>query len=453
MRTTFRETMAGVVDGRPFTLRLAVDQPGAFNPFAERTATLSGTVDAPGLADGAPVTGTLRIAPVAARTIAYDVAFTAADGRRLRLAGAKTIAFTHPVRSMTILPVTLTSSAAERLGTGTLRFALRDLPSFLGGFRIGTGTGPADVHTSRWRGQPGRLEVWYSTFTDPATGTGVWIHHELVAPAGGGPAQALGWAAVFPPGERPLHGRFGPQDAPALRDAQVFAATDVALEPGLLRGVAGDVSWELRERGGGAPLHTFPAWSWRREWLPAAHLVTAPGATFDGSIRYAGRELRVEQAVGASARIYGHGNAQRWAWLHADLGGGDVLEIVTAVSRRPGLRALRPLTFLRLRVGGREWPARDQLLAALRYTAHIDLPAWWVSGRFGDRRIRVRVHQDAQATLALDYADPDGAPAVCRNSERADALVVLERRTGRTWVTEREWHLDGTAHAEVGTRD
>ena len=34
----------------------------------------------------------------------------------------------------------------------------------------------------RWRGQAGRLEVWYLTATDPRTGTGLWLHHEVVAP-------------------------------------------------------------------------------------------------------------------------------------------------------------------------------------------------------------------------------------------------------------------------------
>ncbi|MFB4307528.1 hypothetical protein, partial [Actinomadura sp. GTD37] len=57
-----------------------------------------------------------------------------------------------------------------------------------------------------------------------------------------------------------------------------------------------------------------------------------------------------------------------------------------------------------------------------------------------------------EESVAVGYADPDGAPAVCHNSERADVRIVLARRAGRSWETEREWRLDGTGHAEVGLR-
>ncbi|HEY1971517.1 MAG TPA: hypothetical protein VGH89_26425 [Pseudonocardia sp.] len=456
MHTTFRETMSGTVNDRPLELRLTADQPGILNPVADRSATLTGRLHAPGLAEDVPVTGTLRIAPLnAARTIGYDCSFTIDGGRRLRLAGAKTINLAHFLRSMTTLPVTLTEGDRQ-LGAGVLRFDLRDLPTFLAGFRLGPDRAAdataEQLYPSRWRGQPGRLEVWYSTFTDPATGTGVWLHHELVAPTGGGPAQAHGWAAVFPPGQPPVHERFGPIDAPTGQGREVFTAGDVAVSPGELRGSAGEMSWKLTERGGGAPLYTLPRWAWQRELLPSAHLLTAPGATFDGVLHYAGRELVVSDAPGASARIYGHGNALRWAWLHADLGDGDVLEVVTAVSKRPVLRALQPLTFLRLRQAGADWPAGDQLINSFRYSAKLELPTWWVSGRVGDRRIRARVHQPPETTLALDYTDPDGEAAICRNCERADVTVLVELRTRDGWRTERRWQLDGTAHAEVGGR-
>jgi hypothetical protein len=310
----------------------------------------------------------------------------------------------------------------------------------------------------RWDGTPGRLEVWYTTLTDPATGTGVWVHHELVAPTDRSPALAHGWAAVFPPGGPPVHGRFGPEPWTPPLPPQVFASGAVSLAPDRLQGQAGDLSWDLAVAGEGDPLFTFPRWSWRRELLPAAQVVPQPSVTFTGTVAYGGTQLELHQAPGATARIYGHGNALRWAWLHADLslaGGepGDVCEVVAAVSRRPGMRLLPPLPFVRLRVGGQEWPAGDPLLGALRLKARIGLPTWTVQGRLGDRRIQVEVTQRPEETLLLDYANPDGEKLVCRNSERADCVIHVDRRTGGVWARERSWHLEGTAHAEVGSDD
>jgi hypothetical protein len=306
---------------------------------------------------------------------------------------------------------------------------------------------------SRWRGQADRLEVWYTTITDPATGTGVWLHHELVAPSDGASAHAHGWAAVFPPGQEPVHARFGPAPHRQLDGTAVFAADDVTMSIDRLNGDAGDFRWDLAASGGGEPLCTFPRWAWSRELLPAAQVVPYPSATFRGVVRHPGGELVLDGAPGATARIYGRGNAQRWTWLHADLGGGDVLEIVAAVSRRPVLRALPPLVFLRLRLEGTEWPAADPLLVAPLFRVRMGLPMWTVTGAVGGRRIRVAVTQPPERTLSLDYRDPDDAPAVCHNSERADAEITLQRRTGRIWSAERHWRLEGTAHAEVGTRE
>ncbi|MQY09460.1 hypothetical protein [Actinomadura macrotermitis] len=426
-RTTFAEVMEGTVrlDGadRPMRLELSADLPGVLRPWGDIEGALSGRVVVPGWADG-PASGRLRVAPVAARRIRYTLEFTALDGRRLRLDGWKSATPRHPVRSMTFLPATVTDADGAVVGEARLRFRLRrDLARFLSGFRF-----PADPARDpmrpRWRGQPGRLEVWYTTLSDPATGTGVWLHHELVAPPDDGPAREHGWAAVFPPGERPVFGRY---EGPLAR----------------LQGAAGEIAWDLRESGGGDPLYTFPRWAWERELLPAAQIVPKPTASYDGTVRFGDRVLNLEAAPGGTARIYGHGNARRWAWLHADLGDGDVCEIVTAVSTRPGLRHLPPLTFLRLRTGGRE------IAATLGLRATIGLPSWTVRGRVGGgRRIHVEVTQRRAETVSVDYADPGGAPAVCHNSERADVRIVLTRG-GRV---ERHWRLEGTAHAEVGVR-
>lgn len=179
--------------------------------------------------------------------------------------------------------------------------------------------------------------------------------------------------------------------------------------------------------------------------LPAAR------SRYTGTVTHPGGELRLAGAPGAGARIYGHGNARRWAWLHADLGGGDVLEVVAAVSHRPGLDRLPPLVFLRLLRDGRTWPRRAAGSALGPFRAVIGLPEWSVTGRTALRRITVTVRQPEERTLALDYTDPDGSRAVCRNSESADARITVERWWGR-WRPDGEWTLNGTAHAEVGTR-
>ncbi|MFI2454247.1 hypothetical protein [Streptomyces sp. NPDC019539] len=459
--TVFGETMLGTVrlDGEDRTRRVRLDlrvtADRVMRPLGTTAARAGGRIRIAGWADDAHAEGELEISPLARRRIRYRISFTA-DGRRFTLDGWKSVTPRRPVASMTVLPFTLYEDGAPA-GRGTLRFPLATgLLPFLASFRFPRAAGsPETLMTPRWKGEPGRTEVWYTTLTDPATGTGLWLHHELTAPADGTEPYAHGWAAVFPKDGPVRHARFGPAAwTPAVNG---FTAEGVEAVPGRLTGSAGALRWDLAERAADAPLFTFPRWSWRRPLLPAAQILPAARASYDGTFSYDDTSLTPTAAPGASARIYGHGNARRWAWLHADLGGGDVLEIVAAVSMRPGLRRLPPLVFLRLRRGARTWPRRAERSAVGwaglgRFRAAVGLPVWTISGRAGLRRIRVEVTQPEDRTLALDYTDPDGSPAVCRNSERADAHVLLERWWFGGWRTEAEWTLDGTAHAEVGSR-
>lgn len=310
---------------------------------------------------------------------------------------------------------------------------------------------PLDVR--RWDGSTaGRMEVWYDTFTDPATGAGFWLHHELVAPARQcrRPPYVHGWAAAFPAlGGSPVWERFGP--SPDDGAGAYFSCGDVVCEPGVRRGSTsgGRLSWDLRyvDAAGSSPLFTFPRWSWSRDVLPGSQIVPSPAASFSGSFACDDRTWTLVDARGAAARIYGHGNAERWAWLHADLGGsggGDVLEIVAAVSRRPVLDRLPPLPMVQLRVSGNgDLPSNPLVSGVLSLRARIGLPSWSVSGRLRGQPFRVDVTLPPERCVVIPYADPDAARATCTNSERADALV--------TWGS-RSWRLDATAHAEVGVR-
>lgn len=297
----------------------------------------------------------------------------------------------------------------------------------------------------RWRGQHGRLEVHYLTATDAATGTGLWLHHEVVAPVDR-EAYAHGWIATFPRDGAASYTRFGPSPAQPLDDGTLFRSANAVMSTTSASGRAGEVEWDLQWPVASEPLWTFPRWAWRRNALPAAQVVPIPTTRVTGVVGASSVD-----GPGGVAHIDGHGSAERWAWLHADLGNDDVLEIVAATARRPVLRALPPLPLLQLRLDGRDWPA-DPLAAAPLLRARIGDHAFRVRGIVGRRRLDVEVALPPQRCVSVGYADPDESTATCLNCEAADATVRLDRLSTRGWTTQRSWTLDGTAHAEIGTR-
>lgn len=297
------------------------------------------------------------------------------------------------------------------------------------------------------------------------------MHLETVVPtASNGSATAPfrhGWVAHFPSNSSPRLERLGPRPASAsddptdpkqwwsLTDAGAGASEWARLQPGAadqpegirLLGAAGGLAWDLVLTDESRPLWTFPRLVWERQLLPGAQMVPMPAARVHGTLTIDGREVEVD-GPGALARIYGHGSAQRWGWLHAALDDeGTVLEIVTATARRRALRTLPPLALLQLRRPGHDdWP-RHPLAAALRLRTRLSPTGFTVEGRADGHRIHVEVELPAAGTVSLRYVDPDGATATCTNSEIATARVTLAGRTGTA-----VWNAEGTAHAEVGRR-
>ncbi|MFF6916471.1 hypothetical protein [Streptomyces sp. NPDC012466] len=483
----FAETLKGTLrldtaagGGRPVILDLRVSAPGAIRPHGSTTAVVSGRVRIDGWADDPHASGSMLIAPLSQGRIGYHVRFTAMDGHAYVLEGHKSPTWRSPLRSMTILPIRLRPAEPENVtdrggaralpctgGEGLLRFRLRTLPPFAASWRFPAPTDTAETLTAARRGGTrDRLNVWYSTFTDPNTGTGFWLHHELVRPLNGSP-YTHGWAAAYPPEAPPVIERFGPHSLPEgsvsseddglPAEPAGFRSPSAVATAHELRGRTDRLAWDLTVTADSAPLHTFPRLAWKRRVLPAVHIVPQAQARYRGSVRLHGQTLQLSDALGASARIAGRGNAHHWAWLHADLDDDTVLEVVTAVSGLPVLRHLPPIVFLRLRRAGRDWPRGDWrssvgVLGAGRFRARPQLPTWTVQGRAAGRRIAVRVHLPEESRTAVTYTDPDGSRATCHNSERADVHVSLERRLGGRWQPEQVWDVRGTAHAEVGLR-
>ncbi|OBK48250.1 hypothetical protein [Mycobacterium kubicae] len=294
--------------------------------------------------------------------------------------------------------------------------------------------------TPRWRGKPGRLEVWYATLSNPLTRDGLWVHYETVAPTSGA-AYAHGWLTWFPADGSPRTARFGPEPVEPASGRAWFDAADATAGPDGLTGRAGAFRWDLSWKDIAAPLWTFPRVAWERELLPGAQVVLAPTADFTGSVTVGDASHTVDGWRGAVAHIYGHGNAKRWAWLHADLGDGNVVEAVSAVSHKPGLRRLAPLAFVRLRIDGQDWPTSG--LPSLRMRTTLGVAHWQLEGRIGGRKVLIRVDQPPERCVSLQYTDPDGGTAVCTNTEQADIHIEVD---------DRRWSVLGTGHAEVGLR-
>jgi len=326
-----------------------------------------------------------------------------------------------------------------------------------------------------WKGEPGRLEVTYATVSDPVSGAGLWWHQEIVAPTTDqqrAPYQH-GWIALFPPQGQPVLERFEASLQPSQDQVRGEMAPGIALVPEHLaqgmgngspseptqvriEGSAGRVAFDLTARDASKVLWTFPRWSWFTGKLPGSQCVPMPSALFSGVVTLDGEpfvswpEGAPDRGRGGLARIFGHGSAKRWCWLHADLGGSDVLEVVAAVPKAPGLDKLPPMPLVQMRYQGTDWP-RDPLVAAPLMKARIGQEGFQVKGAIGRRRVTIEVELPKERCVSVGYEDPDGSTATCMNSERASVEVLLERRKAK-WETEARWNLDGTAHAEIGSR-
>jgi hypothetical protein len=138
----FRETMTGswfADDGggeQPIAFSAEARADSTLQYLRDKKARLAGEITVGGLAQARPLAGEITIDPVIGRLIRYEFTFAADDGRRIRFVGQKDVSLRDLAGSMTTLPAELHSDDGKRLGTAVLKFATRDLPSFLGSWRL-----------------------------------------------------------------------------------------------------------------------------------------------------------------------------------------------------------------------------------------------------------------------------------------------------------------------------
>lgn len=129
MRLSFVETMRGTVEdtkGDTHPLSFDVSAVGG----ADGHFVLRGLAKALPWTREATAQGTLTIAP-RERTITYLLRFASDAGDSLVLDAQKRFSFLAPLRSMTLMPVTVSNAAGEVLARGNMSFDLRELVPFV----------------------------------------------------------------------------------------------------------------------------------------------------------------------------------------------------------------------------------------------------------------------------------------------------------------------------------
>ena len=140
MRVSFHETMAGTFvaeDGTREQMVFTIDVDGP-TPLAFLTGAamdIRGTITVGSVVRDVPATGTLRVRLVTAQVLEYVIEFEDHERSEYRFAGQKDFRLFHPVTSMTTLRGHLWKDDVT-IGDAELTFALRDLPQFLGSFRL-----------------------------------------------------------------------------------------------------------------------------------------------------------------------------------------------------------------------------------------------------------------------------------------------------------------------------
>jgi len=100
-------------DGGPFSLDFGVTIPAMRRFLLDPTAEVAGAVDAPGLADHRPVTGTLELLPVMRRKLVYELRFPSSDQTMLRFHGEADLDPFHLVEGTTRLRATILDEDRE----------------------------------------------------------------------------------------------------------------------------------------------------------------------------------------------------------------------------------------------------------------------------------------------------------------------------------------------------
>jgi hypothetical protein len=302
-------------------------------------------------------------------------------------------------------------------------------------------------------GRSGRYEVWFLTFSDPATGAGYWIRSTYLSPRRG-PQEAGVWFARFDPVDP--RGTFGihrrseawsiSQRAFAVRIRDCLMSSGHA--EGALEGGGRTVRWNLDYPTGGPTYRLLPAAFYRGGLAPTRPYAPNVDTRVSGTVWVDGEPSEVLASPGQQGHLFGWRHAERWAWAHCGMfeDADAVVHALVAQGRRGPFHT--PL----LTSIGVCWQGEWIRLVKVGRRRDFGLGTWRIDVESRHHRLTGRIEAPARAMIRARYRDPDGTERLCHNSEVASArLVLFERRSGgfeELAVLESR----GTTHAEWAGR-
>jgi hypothetical protein len=293
-------------------------------------------------------------------------------------------------------------------------------------------------HGARYRpGQSGgHYESWFLRANHPTRSLAFWIRYTIFVPAGR-PQDAIGelWAILFDAEQRLIRAAKSElpinacEFAPSVLDVRIG---DARLVAGELRGSARGahhIRWDLRYRGGGAPVVFMPERSYEARWPAAKALCTRPQVLFDGVLEVDGGSIDVEGWTGSENHNWGSRHTDTYAWGQV-VGFDDApeafLECATA-RLKLGPLWTPPMTVVCLRFDGRDYRLNSRLQTLRAKGAWSDFD-WHFDSAAADVRIHGRIHATREDFVSLTYYNPPGGNHTCLNSKIAACEVTLERR-------------------------
>jgi hypothetical protein len=317
----------------------------------------------------------------------------------------------------------------------------------------------------QWDGNPGHYEVYYLTFTDPATRVGFWVRYTMVAPLTERATCSL-WLCAMDPAD--------PARNVGVKSSLPANALNATTEPFRLEigrawlsdgGMAGAIeqdgtryAWELSW----SP--RLPAYGHVHPLLRVAKLAKTvlflphPDLEVTGSVTLGDRRIEVGGARGGQAHLWGSKHATRWAWVHCNdftAWNGDArpdtfVDGVSVFVPRFG-RELGPNTPVVGRFGGTDIRSINPM-AVRTNPSDFGLEGWRFEARGHGIRIKGAVTARREDLVGVTYHDPDGELAYCYNTEVADMRVDVLHKSTRSWKRVDQLRADGTAHFEYAQR-